>query len=59
MTESEVKRLDHGDEVFWTDPDDGATSRHYTISVIKVSGEVVSITDISGDHLECFAHELS
>lgn len=59
MTDSEIDQLHSGDEVFWTDPDDGACSRTYTISTIKVSGEVVTITDRDGSTLECFAHELS
>ena len=59
MTEEEVKALRRGDEVYWTDPDDGACSRHYVILVITVRGDCVSIMDLSGDTLECFAEELS
>ena len=59
MTDLEISQLHNGDEVFWTDPEDGICSRIYTISAIKVSGDVVSIRDYDGSCLECFAHELS
>jgi len=55
----EVKRLQTGDEVHWEDPDNSLTTRYVTVQKIKISGEVISITDINGDNLECFAHELS
>lgn len=59
MTVKEVLDLHSGDEVFWNDPDDGAGSRYYVIQSAVVSGEVVTITDVDGDVLECFAGELS
>ena len=59
MTLKEVKRLHPGDEVYWNDPDDGICSRVYTIASIVVNGKVVSITDVDGSVLECFAEELS
>ena len=59
MTLKEVKRLHPGDEVYWNDPDDGICSRVYTIASIVVNGNVVSITDVDGSVLECFAKELS
>ena len=59
MTEQELRNLHAGDEVFWTDPDEGACSRTYRISTIKIKGEVVCITDTDGATLEAFASELS
>ena len=59
MTEQEIRRLNKGDIVYWTDPDEGGCSRHYTIQTIRVSGEIVSISDREGDYLSCFAEELS
>jgi len=59
MTEEELAELHNGDEVFWTDPDEGACSRVYQIKTIEIKGEVVCITDVNGDSLEAFAHELS
>lgn len=51
--------LDTGDEVFWTDPDNGECSRHITIQTIQTIGDVVCTTGKDGDYLECFAEELS
>lgn len=59
MIAKSVKKLQAGDEVFWTDPDDNRCSRYYTIANIKILGNVVRITDVNGDSLECFADELS
>jgi hypothetical protein len=59
MTQEEVKNLHPGDEVFWNDPDEGLCSRVYRIASIRVIGEVVQITDVEGDALECLAEELS
>lgn len=58
MTEQEIRRLNKGDIVYWTDPDEGKCSRHVIIQTIRVSGEVVSISDREGDFLECLAEEL-
>jgi len=55
----DIRELHAGDEVRWTDPDGGRTSRTYRISSIEVIGDVVRITDITGDELECFENELS
>lgn len=55
----EVGNLIPGDEVQWTDPDDGLCSRTYTISQIEIEGEIVKIWDRDGSYLECFASELS
>lgn len=60
MTMKEVAKLQPGDEVFWTDPDEGACSRHITIQRITLHGEdTVRITGKDGCTLECFAEELS
>lgn len=68
MTLKEVRELHNGDEVFWTDPDEGAGSRHITIQSITINApddeevfgdEIISICGVDGGELECFAHELS
>ena len=61
MTIKEVKQLHNGDEVFWSDPDDGICSRTITIQSIKIDApnEIISIYGNDGDYLQCFAHELS
>lgn len=57
--------LHNGDEVWWDDPDDGKCSRYHTIQDITYAGKigdddcVISIRDIDGSVLECFARELS
>ena len=55
----DVRALHTGDEVFWTDPDDGLCSRHLVILTIDVRGDVVVITTDDGRVLECLAGELS
>lgn len=56
----ELYCLSHGDEVYWTDPDEESScSRHYTIRSISIYGDIVCITDVDGSDLECFAEELS
>lgn len=59
MTRAEAKKLNPGDEVFWTDPDEGICSKVYTIHSIEVRGSVVIIRDTDGSELECFTEELS
>ena len=59
MTDAELVKLDHGDEVRWQDPDEEVCSRIIKISSIRVVGEIVQITDNHGRYLECFANELS
>jgi hypothetical protein len=65
MNINDVRKLQAGDEVFWTDPDDDLCSRHYTIQYIEYIDSVnddsivVCITDYNGSYLECFASELS
>lgn len=54
------KHLHPGDQVMWTDPDNGVCSR--TLIILKVeylSEDVVRITDTEGIDLEAFLHELS
>ena len=48
-----------GDVVHWTDPDDGLCSRDIKIKTITSKGNMVVITDVHGDTLECFPWELS
>lgn len=58
-----------GDEVTWTDPDDGACSRTLTIGTIewlesspnpiRDDEDVLRIVDTEGGELECFGRELS
>jgi hypothetical protein len=59
MSLMEVHDLRAGDEVYWNDPDYGACSKHIVIQEIEILGDTVCITDIYGDYLECFPHELS
>jgi hypothetical protein len=59
MEETAVEQLKAGDKVFWNDPDDGLTSRTIKIQSISVRGEMVMITGVDGDYLECYAGELS
>jgi len=59
MTDELIDKLNTGDEVFWTDPDDGLTSRSIIIQAIKIKGDAVCIIGQDGDELECYAEELS
>ena len=60
MTIKDVKNLQTGDEVFWTDPDDNLTSRYLTIQEIEIVGDdVFKITAKDGDYLEGYLWELS
>lgn len=59
MNLSTAKQLQRGDEVTWTDPNNGECSRTLTINMISVTGDVVRIVDTDGEYLECFASELS
>ena len=55
----DLKKLHSGDEVFWTDPDEGRCSRHYIIAEIEFVGGIVKLTGKDGSYLECYARELS
>jgi hypothetical protein len=59
MTKSSIKKLHRGDEVHWIDPDNGICSRYYKILSILIKGDIVTIVDMRGDVLECYAWELS
>jgi hypothetical protein len=60
MRTQDALELTSGDEVFWTDPDEGLTSRHLTISMIEIiGGDIFKIWDIDGGYLEGYLHELS
>jgi len=58
MTKAQVKKLHKGDEVHWTDPDEGKCSRTLTIQSVTIHGDVVVIQDKDGDVLECWPREL-
>jgi hypothetical protein len=60
VTFEEALELRNGDEVYWTDPDNGECSRFLTIQniTVRVDGLCV-ITDKHGSEMECFAEELS
>ena len=53
------RNLHIGDEVYWNDPNGGLRSRTITISTISYHGDMAFITDINGDDIEVFRHELS
>ena len=46
-----------GDEVYWTDPDEGTCSGYGKI--VKINGEVFTLRMNSGGETEAFRHELS
>jgi hypothetical protein len=48
-----------GDEVEWTDPDNGECSRILEIATIEIRGNVFSIVTVEGDSYEGFLSELS
>ena len=65
MTVQQVQALRPGDEVKWNDPDKGLCTRIIKIQHIEVCSDgkpavddVVKITDVNGDYVEVFAHEL-
>lgn len=58
LTKKQVANLHSGDQVFWSDPDDGFCSKSLTIASIEFNGNVVRIISQDGDSLECFANEL-
>ena len=71
MLLKEIRELSHGDEVYWTDPDDGLCNKHITIREIQINEDpddpaleedepdaVIIIHGINGEYLECFAQEL-
>ena len=58
MNRKEVLKLNSGSEVWWKDPDNNTCSRSYTIRKINIKGDVIGITDIDGNYIECYSHEL-
>ena len=60
MTGTQIENLQAGDEVYWTDPDEGKLSRWFTLLVAPdINGDIVTLVDKRGDTLECFAEEIS
>ena len=60
MKISDVKKLHKGDEVYWNDPDAGVCSRFYRIKTIDCThSSVITIEDMDGSVIECYARELS
>lgn len=61
MTIEQALELRHGDQVYWSDPDNGLCSGILTIGDISVNVETgaIVITDITGDDIECWPEELS
>lgn len=64
-TDSWLRALAPGDEVWWNDPDDGVSSGCYTVAAILVEdGEmygdtVLRLTNDAGSEVEVYASELS
>lgn len=58
MTNKQARKLQVGDEVFWTDPDHGLCSRIIKIKSIEFWGDMIAIDGVD-EELECFACELS
>ena len=55
-----IKKLKSGDEVFWSDPDEGTCSRMLKIHAIEfVPPNMVRITEVDGSYVEVYARELS
>lgn len=60
MSVANVRKLQPGDEVTWSDPDAGTCSRTGRISTIEVRSDgFVRLTWADGADLECWARELS
>lgn len=66
MGERVLKDLHRGDEVYWTDPDNGVSSGYYTVLEVHApSGEpidedtIVVLLNASGGIAEVLIHELS
>jgi hypothetical protein len=60
MDMQQVRGLQHGDQVYWNDPDNGICSRLLKVRSVKELGDegAVRIIEIDGGEIECFAHEL-
>ena len=57
MTNSGNNKFHYGDEVFWTDPDDGLCSGIATF--IQLVNEEVAIIEKDGVQIEVFTDEIS
>jgi len=58
MKIAEARKLKPGDEVFWNDPDGGVCSRTYKVKSVEFDGPYVTIEDVDGSVLDCYAREL-
>jgi hypothetical protein len=58
MSAEQAEQLHPGDFVWWIDPDSGRCNKVIHIRFIEVIDEVVRISSVTGDTLECFAEEL-
>lgn len=58
MHVAKAKKLHQGDQVFWSDPDNGTCSRILTIQTITVVGDVITIMEPDGSVVEAYAREL-
>jgi hypothetical protein len=60
-----LKNLQPGDEVFWTDPDDGISSGTYKVTGVNSDGEevtedtIITLRNDQGSEVEALAHELT
>ena len=55
-----LENLTNGDEIYWTDPDEGKCSRVIVVREIQISEDgVACIYDVDGSYLECLVEELS
>ena len=52
------KELDKGDEVYWTDPDDGKCSGYYTVLAVRPD-DVVLLQNDDGSEVEAWITEVS
>jgi len=59
MEKYQADTLKPGDQVFWSDPDEGLCSRWYKIKkILVVDQDLVVIEEPDGSRLECPASEL-
>lgn len=59
MRVSAMHKLQPGDQVLWSDPDEDTCSRTVTIKAIDAFANVARITCEDGSVIEAFARELS
>lgn len=58
MKPSEIKKLQRGDKVWWSDPED-LCSRFYTVRRAGLRGLLATIEDMNGFRIECPVQQLS